>query len=336
MAAEPLIELAAQPALDGRVRKLIRLGLAQRTAVLNGFGESDWERFSQTMAEHPLDGASDHANRQHYEVPSDFFEAVLGPHLKYSCCWWDDDSDDLGTAEAAMIDLVITRAQLRDGQRILDLGCGWGALSLELARRFPAATIVALSGAAEQRALIERRRAARGYRNLEVVTSDIGCWQGAGTFDRIVSVEMFEHVRNWSALMQRLSGWLGHGGRLFVHIFCHSQASYFFEDDVTARHFFTGGMMPARALLTQHRGDLLMRGEWTLPGTHYRRTAETWLRNLDAKSGLVAQALSRSADPRPIEEQIAAWRLFFMITAESFGFDEGRRWMVAHYLFEKL
>jgi cyclopropane-fatty-acyl-phospholipid synthase len=335
MAAEPLIELAAQPAFDGRVRKLIRMGLAQRAAQLHGYGEQERQAFDREMAEHPLDGADDHANRQHYAVPSSFFVAVLGPRLKYSCCWWESDTDDLGAAEAAMIDHVIARAELADGQRILDLGCGWGALSLELARRFPAARIVALSGATEQRRFIEQRRDIHGYRNLDVVTADIGRWQGAGTFDRIVSVEMFEHVRNWPMLMHRLGNWLNRGGLLFAHVFCHAYASYFFEHDVTARHFFTGGMMPACELLPRHRGGLLSRAEWTLPGLHYRRTAEAWLRNLDVQTAVASDALALGDDPRPVSDQIAAWRLFFMITAESFGFDDGRRWMVAHYLFEK-
>ncbi|MDB5466759.1 MAG: cyclopropane-fatty-acyl-phospholipid synthase [Phenylobacterium sp.] len=334
MATEPLLAMAAEPGLDGRLRKLIRMGLAQRAAELarrGGAGEAD---FVRSMDAFPLDGGSAHANRQHYEAPPDFFQTVLGSHLKYSCCQWETGVEDLGVAEQAMLDLVISRAGLSDGQRILDLGCGWGALSLELARRFPNAEVVALSGARPQREFIEAQAEALGYGNLKVVTSDVAWWEGAGTFDRIVSVEMFEHVRNWKGLMARVRDWIRPGGLLFVHIFCHAEASYFFDDDVTAEHFFTGGMMPAYDLLPKFRGELIERGRWQISGAHYEKTAAAWLRNLDARTTAAGEALALGADPRPVADQLAAWRLFFMITAESFGFDEGRQWMIGHYLFE--
>ena len=208
-------------------------------------------------------------------------------------------------------------------------------MSLELARRFPNAEIVALSGSHAQRRFIEDQAEAAGLGNLKVLTSDVADWPGAGDFDRILSVEMFEHVRNWGALMSRAGDWLRPGGLLFVHVFCHARSTYFFEDDVTARHFFTGGMMPAYDLLPRFAGSLVERGRWAIPGSHYATTAEAWLDNLDARAPEALKALAQGSDPRPPAEQLAGWRLFFMVTAESFGFHEGREWMVGHYLFER-
>lgn len=334
MIQEPLIALAADPARDTRVRKLIQMGLAQRASALAQHTEAEERTFVRRLSEHPLGGSED-ANRQHYAVPAGFFATVLGPHLKYSCCLWNGDCQDLGAAEQAMLDCVIERAGVADGQTILDLGCGWGALSLELARRFPSARIIALSSSAEQRRFIETRRDKRGFRNLRVATSDVGQWSCEETFDRIISVEMFEHVRNWPALLSKVGAWLKAGGRLFVHVFCHAQSSYLFEDDVTATHFFTGGMMPARDLLPRCCRDLAPLADWQISGRHYQRTADAWLRNLDANAGAARQSLAAGDDPRPLDEQHAAWRLFFLITSESFGFDGGRSWMVGHYLIGK-
>lgn len=334
MIQEPLIALAADPAHDTRVRKLIRMGLAQRSAAISQEADTLAQSFIRRLSDHPLGGSAD-ANRQHYAVSSGFFTTVLGPHLKYSCCLWERDVQDLGSAEQAMLDCVIARARLADGQKILDLGCGWGALSLELSRRFPSARITALSSAAEQRRFIEKRRDAAGYRNLQVATGDIGEWSCDQTFDRIVSVEMFEHIRNWPALIQKISDWLRPGGLLFVHIFCHAKSSYFFEDDITAKYFFTGGMMPARDLLPRCCPDLSAQGTWQVSGTHYQRTADAWLRLLDANAEAAKQSLATGDDSRSPEDQYAAWRLFFLITSESFGFNAGQSWMVSHYLFGK-
>ncbi len=326
--------MAADPASDTRVRKLIRMGLAQRSSALARQTDADEQAFVRQLSGYPL-GGSDDANRQHYAVPPEFFVTVLGPHLKYSCCLWEDAGSDLGAAEQAMLDAVIERAGLADGQAILDLGCGWGALSLEIARRFPSARITALSSSAAQRRFIEARRDERGYGNLTILTSDVGQWSAAAPFDRIVSVEMFEHVRNWPALLEKVGGWLVPGGRLFVHVFCHARSSYVFEDDVTATHFFTGGMMPARDLLFRCRGGLAPLDSWEVSGRHYQRTADAWLRNLDANAVAARKSLATGEDPRPVDEQYAAWRLFFLITSESFGFNAGQSWMVGHYLLGK-
>jgi cyclopropane-fatty-acyl-phospholipid synthase len=329
-----LIDLAADRRADGRVRKLIRMGLAAQARALAARDPQREQEIPQQMASYPLDWTGDHANRQHYEVPPEFFVTVLGPHLKYSCCLWDG-ADSLAAAEAAMLDAVIRRADVTDGQRILDLGCGWGALALALAERFPNAEVIALSGSGGQRRFIEARRDKAGYRNLKVVTADVAHWEGDGAFDRILSVEMFEHIRNWPALLRRIAGWMAPDALLFVHVFCHAHASYFFEDDITARYFFTGGLMPAADLLPQQARGFSLRNQWTVSGAHYRQTAEAWLANLDAHAERALAALAGGVDPRPAAEQFAAWRLFFMITAESFGYGEGAQWLVRHYLFAR-
>lgn len=331
--AEELARLAASPA-DRRVaRKLIRFGLQQQRAVLQKLSDQDEQAFAAALRGMPIAVDADAANRQHYEVPADFFQVVLGPHLKYSCCFWDATTVDLGRAEKLMLDLVIERAGLADGQRILDLGCGWGALSLAIAERFPAASVVALCNSEEQRRFIGARAQARGIANFELVRADIAEWPGAGRFDRIVSIEMLEHLRNYELLFGRVARWLTEGGRFFVQIFCHRDRSSFSQGDVTGEHFFTGGMIPARSLLPRFDKDLVPLGEWAIDGTHYQRTAEAWLEALDAKSENAAAALASTRSPRSVETQLAFWRLFFLITAESFGFDEGREWLVAHYLF---
>jgi cyclopropane-fatty-acyl-phospholipid synthase len=333
MIAAELVHLAATGRDDSPLRKLIRFGLAGRDAALARRTEAEETAFAAGLDKFPMALATDAANRQHYEVPAAFFETVLGPRLTYSCCFWPDAATDLGAAEEAMLDLIIARADLADGQRILDLGCGWGALSLSLATRFPHSEIVGLSNSRSQCAFIAHR--ARPFPNLTPVCGNITSWQPDRPFDRIVSIEMFEHMRNLGQLMRRLAGWIKPAGRMFVHVFCHAERSYLFEDDITAQHFFTGGMMPARSLLPRFQTPLFLKQQWALDGTHYQRTAEAWLAGLDRATEAAGRALAEGDDPRLVAEQIASWRLFFLITAESFGFKAGARWMVAHYLFEQ-
>jgi len=271
------------------------------------------------------------ANAQHYEVPAAFFVAVLGPHRKYSSCYWPAGVTTLGAAEAAMLELTCARAGLADGQRVLDLGCGWGSLTLWAAARFPASRITAVSHSHSQRAFITAEAAARGLSNVEVVTADVRSLElAAGAFDRVVSIEMFEHMRNYAALLRRIAGWLAPGGSLFVHVFAHREHAYPFEDqgasDWMAREFFTGGIMPSTALLRQFDDDLAVTDEWRLDGTHYARTAEAWYANLMAHRGELSELVGGRA-------KLERWRVFFLACAELFGYHGGREWLVAHYRF---
>jgi cyclopropane-fatty-acyl-phospholipid synthase len=262
---------------------------------------------------------------------------VLGPHLKYSSCYWPSGVATLGEAEAAMLALTAERAGLADGQDVLDLGCGWGALSLWAAARYPASRIVAVSNSASQRAYIEGEARARGLANLVVRTADVRALElPVASFDRVVSVEMFEHMRNYAALLARIATWLRPDGALFVHVFAHRQYAYPFEDagtsDWMAREFFTGGIMPSAQLLHYFQDDLRIVDEWHLAGTHYAKTAECWYENLMARERDVMTVLTAAygADAR---RRFQRWRVFFLACAELFGYREGTEWLVAHYRF---
>ena len=282
---------------------------------------------------------TDAANRQHYEVPAAFFERVLGPHLKYSACFWPESARDLNQAEAMMLALYAERANLRDGQDVLDLGCGWGSLSLWLARRHPRSRITAVSNSASQREFIEDQARRRRLTNLNVITVDINALSlPSHSFDRVVSIEMFEHVRNYQELLRRISTWLRHDGALFVHIFCHRDLLYPYETDGNrdwmARHFFTGGLMPSVGTLTEFQEDLTLAQHWTIDGIHYAKTAAAWLHNMDRHRDEVRKALTPVYGATEVDRWVQRWRMFFMACEELFGYRDGTEWLVAHYLFK--
>jgi cyclopropane-fatty-acyl-phospholipid synthase len=276
------------------------------------------------------------ANQQHYEVDPELFQRVLGPHLKYSCAWWPAGVDDLARAESSMLSLTRDRADVRDGMRVLDLGCGWGSFSLWLAESQPGCRVVAVSNSKPQRELILARAARRGLANLEVITADMNAFEPDGRFDRIVSVEMFEHMRNWEALLGRAARWLEPGGKLFVHVFCHRERGYLYEDrgpgDWMARTFFSGGLMPSERLLEQCARDFTLERRWRVSGTHYQRTCEAWLRNLDAARDELRPALERTYGRADADLWHRRWRLFFLGCSELFGFRGGEEWFVSHAL----
>lgn len=279
------------------------------------------------------------ANVQHYEVPAAFFEGVLGPHLKYSCGLWPEGVRTLAEAEEAMLDLTCRRAQLADGHEILELGCGWGSLTLWMAARLPASRILAVSNSAGQRAFILARARARGLGNVDVVTADINGFATSRRFDRVVSVEMFEHVRNYEALLARIASWLLEGGRLFVHIFAHRAFAYPYvvrdATDWMAEHFFTGGQMPSEDLLLHFQRDLALVERWAVSGIHYEKTCNAWLANMDSRREALFPVVEATYGPQSAARWWNRWRLFFMACAELFGFRGGEEWFVSHALFEK-
>ncbi len=279
------------------------------------------------------------ANAQHYEVPAAFFAKVLGPRLKYSSCWWPDEVRDLETAEAAMLALSCERAGLGFNQDILELGCGWGSLTLWMAEFYPDSRIVAVSNSASQRAFIEARCRERCLGNVQVITADMNDFSIDRRFDRVVSVEMFEHMRNYPALFERIHAWLKPGGQLFVHIVSHREHAYPFEtegeDNWMGRYFFTGGLMPARDLLPRFQGELHLDEQWHLNGRHYQRTLEAWLRNQDRHREEILALFSETYGPGEAVRWFQRWRVFFMACAELFGYAEGEEWGVSHYRWRK-
>ena len=281
---------------------------------------------------------TDAANTQHYEVPAGFYECVLGKHLKYSACWWNPRTTELDAAEAAMLELYASRAELTDGQTVLDLGCGWGSLSLWLAARHPRSRITAVSNSTSQRTFIEARARNRGLENLRVVTADVNSLRFAPhAFDRVVSIEMFEHVRNYEQLLRHIARWLKPDGRLFVHIFCHRELLYPFEvdgeDNWMGRHFFTGGLMPSIDTLCAFQRDVKLLERWLVPGTHYAKTARAWLDNLDTHRQRATAALLPLHGREDVDRAVQRWRMFFMACEEQFGYRDGAEWQVAHYRF---
>jgi len=280
------------------------------------------------------------ANEQHYEVPPAFFAEVLGSNRKYSCCYWDENTQTLDQAEEAALRISCERAGVENGMSVLDLGCGWGSLSLWIARNYPGCSVTAVSNSAPQRQYIESEVARSGLSNLNVITADMNDFQAPGQYDRIVSVEMFEHMRNYRALFARIHEWLLPGGRFFMHIFCHRSTPYEFLDegssDWMSRHFFSGGIMPSDDLPLhfQNRLQLVNRQRWN--GSHYERTSNAWLELMDQRRARVMPVLEQTYGSDQAAKWFQRWRIFFMACAELFGHDEGSEWFVSHYLFQRI
>jgi cyclopropane-fatty-acyl-phospholipid synthase len=318
---------------DGIIRRAIRRRCAER--LRRERDRFDRDAFVAELKTLPVALHTDLANEQHYEVPPEFFDRVLGPRRKYSCAYYPDGTTGLAAAEEAMLALTCERADVRDGQRILDLGCGWGSFSLWAAEKYPAARVTAVSNSRDQGAFIRAEAARRGLDNLEVLTADVNDFAPAGSFDRVVSIEMFEHLKNYGVILERIAGWLAPGGRLFVHIFCHRDLAYHYEsegpDDWMARHFFTGGTMPSFDLLEAFDDHLRVEEKWRVPGGHYRDTCEDWLRLMDSRAEEVRPILARAYGEDQVTRWWVRWRVFFMACAELFAFADGGEWFVGHY-----
>jgi cyclopropane-fatty-acyl-phospholipid synthase len=325
------------------IRRLLGERLREQRSAFQPDPAAALERWVACMRSGPVAAVPERANEQHYELPPRFFELVLGPHLKYSSALFEQPEDDptglervgLGAAEEAMLALTCERAGLRVDvpQRVLELGCGWGSLTLWMAARYPRSSILAVSNSAPQREHVLARAAERGLDNVEVVTRDMNVFDTDRRFDRIVSVEMFEHMRNWERLLGRASRWLEPDGRLFLHVFAHRDYAYPFEvrgdSDWMSELFFTGGMMPSHGLLDHLDQPFEVEQRWAVSGQHYARTAEAWLANLDARRDEVLEVL-RGTYGDQSGTWLRRWRVFFLSCAELFGYRGGDEWLVSH------
>ncbi|MCG6155205.1 SAM-dependent methyltransferase [Rubinisphaera margarita] len=321
------------------IRRLLSARLAEREEGTCADHQERIEWFIASACSGPIADVPEKANEQHYEVPAEFFARALGPRKKYSCCYYPDAKTSLRTAEEEALRLTCTQAELADGQQVLELGCGWGSLSLWMAEHFPGSQITAVSNSRSQKAFIDECATERGLLNLHVVTADMNEFAPTETFDRVVSVEMFEHMRNHRLLLRRISEWLNPDGKLYVHIFCHRAHPYLFSaagpQDWMSEHFFSGGMMPSDELFLHYQEDLICERRWRWNGQHYQRTCEDWLLQTDAARDQVLTLFRECYGPEQARSWLQRWRIFFMACAELFGYNDGNEWWVSHYRFSK-
>tara|TARA_B100000886_G_scaffold185564_1_gene127313 strand:+ start:3944 stop:4966 length:1023 start_codon:yes stop_codon:yes gene_type:complete len=282
---------------------------------------------------------TDDANNQHYEVDSEFFQYCLGKNLKYSSCYWNDDTSSLDEAEDIMLDLYCKRAKIEDGMTILDVGCGWGSLSLYLAQKYPKSKITGVSNSNSQRKFIEKLGYERNLNNLNIVTKDINSFDTNKKFDRIISIEMFEHTKNSKILMDSINKWLAPDGLFFMHVFAHKYNPYYFDTEQKnawmAKYFFTGGMMPNHDLFKDLESDLNYQKSWMLSGTHYEKTSNAWLEKMDSNKTKILELFRRNNSNSVAKKKFYFWRLFFIACAEIFGYNGGSEWIISHHLFKK-
>jgi cyclopropane-fatty-acyl-phospholipid synthase len=319
------------------IRQLLRKRLSDEK---NNFKKKDhFNSFVGTLCSRPIAVDTSKANDQHYELPPSFFNLILGKYNKYSSCYWGDGATSLDEAEASSLKITCERAELSDDMDILELGCGWGSLSLWIAEKYPNSRVTSISNSNQQREFINRAAKLKNLNNLTVVTCDMNSFNAETKFDRVVSVEMFEHIQNYERLMENISSWLKINGKLFVHIFCHQRFAYFFStegsDNWMGRYFFTGGLMPSEDLLLKFQKNISLDNQWRWNGCHYKLTSNAWLKNMDREKINILPILEKVYGRNERNIWFQRWRIFFMACAELFGYNSGNQWLVAHYLFKK-
>ncbi|CAO1614721.1 unnamed protein product [Sympodiomycopsis kandeliae] len=340
---------------DFLVRRAIRTLLAQRRSTLStgkySLDHENKSKYIESLKTEDIAIETDKANEQHYEVDTDFMLSCLGKRAKYSSCLYPTGKETLDQAEEAMLESYCEKAKLRDGQDVLDLGCGWGSVSLFLAEKYPNSRIKSLSNSKTQKIYIDKTAASRGLKNLQVFTGDVKQYEFTDVkFDRIISIEMFEHMKNYSLLFRKVSSWLKSASSkedpslLFIHIFCHKTTPYHFEQDDgwMAQNFFTGGTMPSHDLFLHFQQDVVLEKIWWVNGKHYAKTCEDWLKKQDqlnaggkSIAALRKDAESKGNDPLEGEMTFYKFRVFYMACAELFATNDGEEWGVGHYLFSK-
>ncbi|KAI7996316.1 hypothetical protein LOK49_LG10G00987 [Camellia lanceoleosa] len=328
---------------DAVIRRLTRLLLSTR--LRSGYQpSSDLQlshllHFAHSLREMPIAIKTETAKSQHYELPTSFFKLVLGKQLKYSCCLFTDVSKTLEDAEKAMLELYCERAQIKDGHSVLDVGCGWGSLSLYIAQKYSNCKVTGICNSTTQRAYIEEQSRDLQLQNLEVTVADIGTFDMDASYDRIFSIEMFEHMKNYKDLLKKISKWMKPDSLLFVHHFCHKAFAYHFEDvnedDWITRYFFTGGTMPSANLLLYFQDDVSVVNHWLVNGKHYAKTSEEWLKRMDENLSSIKPIMESTYGKDSAVKWTVYWRTFFMAVAELFGYNNGDEWMVALFLFKK-
>ena len=326
---------------------LIRFGIRQLlkkriASLISQDTESNHQHkmnFIEAMNKSTIALVPELANEQHYEVPSKFYDFCLGKQKKYSSCYWTDITKNLNQSESKALELTASHANLKDGQLILELGCGWGSLTLWMAQKYPKSKITAVSNSKSQKVYILNEAKKRKLKNIKVITEDMNIFSSKEKFDRVVSVEMIEHMRNHKKLFKNIASWLKPKGMFFMHIFVHQSQPYLFEveedDDWMSQYFFSGGMMPSKDLPLYFQDQMKLISHWDWPGTHYEKTANAWLKNLDNNKTKVLPILKKTYGERDAEMWLQRWRIFFMACAELWGYKEGMEWRVGHYLFRK-
>lgn len=328
---------------DAVIRRLTRFLLTYR--LRSGYKPSSQLQLSyllhfvHSLREMPIALQTDKAKAQHYELPTSFFKLVLGKHLKYSCCYYSDKVNNLEDAEKAMLDLYCERSEIKDGHSVLDVGCGWGSLSLYIAQKYTSCRVTGICNSVTQKAYIEERFRELQLQNVEIIVADISTFQMEGSYDRIFSIEMFEHMKNYQDLLKKISNWMKPDGLLFVHHFCHKAFAYHFEDvnedDWITRYFFSGGTMPSANLLLYFQDDVTVVNHWLVNGKHYAQTSEEWLKRMDRSLSSIKPIMESTYGKDSTVKWTVYWRTFFIAVAELFGYNNGEEWMVTHSLFKK-